>query len=724
MVLDHDDSEWDLLHAAQREADEHILRAGANVCKLTLNGILLGFVPDIKHAAHVLRLARRRRVIPFDVAIEENAQREQLCITAEAGGIRRPLFVMSPEGNLDHVRELYAKCAELPKDAFWKRLVQEGYVEYLSKHEEENTLVLASPCTLVKLNAPLTEHTHCEIHPSFMLGIAASTIPFSDHNQAPRTSYFASMCKQTAGSPPPDMAYTNGMRLMYAQKPLVTTWGSLIHGTYDQPTGMNIWIAVSAAGLNQEDSLILNEDSKSRGLFACAVTKTYNEDCQSGNGADSQHFERPSECKLPRYGNVSKMNPQGYVNPGEAVRGGDAIIGRTMNVNDITCIKRNTVKQDQTTMLPNRDKWSEVNAVLRCVGRDDREMISMRTHTMRFLQTGDKLTSQHGQKGIVGCLRPARDMPYTQDGIIADALINPHAFPSRMTVGHLLETALGLACAHNGETADGTPFNGVSAADVEAELKALGFDSAGEQVMYDGESGKRINVMMFFGCAYYLRVKQMVEDKHHARAHGPVHILTQQPVEGRSKEGGFRVGDMERECLQAYGAANVTWDRLFQQSDYAEVPVCTSCRMLAMPRAPLDQRYLIVGSNELAGFCHVCKQPGSVVNVPMPFATKLWHFELMAYHVRVEHALDPRPDINPFTTAAVGMRKKDLHEEENLLRPEFKASVWMGSKNKKRGRPEEETDDTVHHLPDGFMEEMDGGAVSDFDFGVDDLDCD
>jgi DNA-directed RNA polymerase beta subunit len=405
------------------------------------------------------------------------------------------------------------------------------------------------------------------------------------------------------------------------------------------------------------------------------------------------------------------------------VHGGDAIIGRTMNVNDITCIKRNTVKQDQTTMLPNRDKWSEVNAVLRCVGRDDREMISMRTHAMRFLQTGDKLTSQHGQKGIVGCLRPARDMPYTEDGIIADALINPHAFPSRMTVGHLLETALGLACAHNGETADGTPFNGVNATDVETELKDLGFDSVGEQVMYDGESGQRINVKMFFGCTYYLRVKQMVEDKHHARAHGPVHILTQQPVEGRSKEGGFRVGDMERECLQAYGAANVTWDRLFQQSDYAEVPVCTSCRMLAMPRAPLDQRYLIVGSNELAGYCHVCKHQGTVVNVPMPFATKLWHFELMAYHVRVEHALDPRPDINPFTTAAVGMRKKDLQEEENLLRPEFKASAWSGSKLKKRRRPEE-TDDGVNHLPEGFVEETDGGAVSDFDFGVDDLDCD
>jgi hypothetical protein len=206
-----------------------------------------------------------------------------------------------------------------------------------------------------------------------------------------------------------------------------------------------------------------------------------------------------------------------------------------------------------------------------------------------------------------------------------------------------------------------------------ALLQQHGYDAMGEQVMYKGETGERITGFMFFGCAMYQRVKQMVDDKHHARARGPVHILTQQPVEGRSKDGGFRVGDMERDCIQGHGAAHVAWDRFFQQSDFSEWPLCSKCHLIAMGTAPPDQRALIVGRNETSGYCMNCKTAGTTFNVPLPAATKLFSMELMTAHVRTEFLLDPYPDTNPFSSAAAGL-PRDPVAERALLQPAVRAS--------------------------------------------------
>ena len=561
------------VRALQRASDAGIMTAAAataTMARVLVNGIMIGFVADGAAAAAALRAARRGGQLPYDVAVEENAQRGLLCITGEAGGLRRPLFRLDAEGSLQEVAATHAECALQPPEYFWRALVQRGLVEYLSKHEEENMLVAAASCVGVKLHAPLAAHTHCEVHPVMMMGIAAASIPFSDHNQAPRTSYFASMCKQTAGTPGPEIPYTNGLRLWYAQTPLVGTWTAKIHGSVDAPMGINAWIVVASLdGKNQEDSLYMNEDSKNRGMFACSVTRTFTEDCQGGTGADAQHFEKPPNyCRGRKTGNYNKLGAAGFVTPGDHVHGGDALIGKTMDVNEMGCIKRNTIRRDQSVVLPAREKGLEIDHVIRCRGRDDKDIVNVRTHTVRFLQTGDKLTSMHGQKGVVGSILPARRMPYTANGIVADLVINPHALPSRMTIGQLIESALvGLVCGTNGEFADGTPFNGVSAEATFEEIARLltsqGFTPTGEQVMYDGETGARIQGHLFYGCTYYQRVKQMVDDKLHARARGPVHILTQQPVEGRSKEGGFRMGDMERECGGESGQVLTNYGFLF-----------------------------------------------------------------------------------------------------------------------------------------------------------------
>ena len=671
MVLDHEPSELAALRSELAAQDARVLELGTEISRVLVNGVMIGFVPDGGRAARLLRLGRAAHRLPFDVAVEENAARRTLCVTGEAGGLRRPLFVMGPDGSLGRVAALHAAHAQQPPELFWRELKRLGLVEYLSKHEEENMLVLAHPCAPTKLHRPLLDYTHCEIHPSFMLGVAAAAIPFSHHNQAPRTAYYASMCKQTAASQPPDMPYTNGLRLMYPQRPLVTTWGAKIHGLVDQPAGLNVWIAVAAyGGRNQEDSLIVNEDAKNRGLFACIVTRTISEDCQEGSGADAQRIQvPPPDCMGPKTGNKATLQANGIVAPGTRIRGGDFIVGKIGNMNETGLLKRQTVPRDQSNVAPARDAAARIDMVTRCRGRDEKDLVTVRAHTVRLLQVGDKLTSLHGQKGVVGCLKPARELPYTRDGIVPDLIINPHALPSRMTVGQLLESALGLACAVEGEHADGTPFNNVGAESVAAALETAGFANYGNQVMFNGETGEPIQCTIFFGVTHYQRVKQMVDDKHHARARGPVHILTEQPVEGRAKDGGFRVGDMERDAIVSHGAAFTAQDRLLNQSDYNKIPICRVCSTQAMGRAPADQAALVIGRNELSGYCMKCRTAGTVYKTPMPHATKLFATELQATNVRFEFELDVNPELRAETTAAVGIPRADHAAETAALRP-------------------------------------------------------
>jgi DNA-directed RNA polymerase II subunit RPB2 len=659
-VLEHDGEEWDAAEAQQAASDARLMFESTDILRVIVNGVLIGFVTDGPAAVKALREGRRRNRLPFDVAIENIEVLGVLVINGEAGGIRRPLFRLDADGTLTSVAKLWERTQKATPDTLWRELVRGGVVEYVSKHEEETLMILESPHN-GKLHAPLDAYTHCELHPSVMLGIAAAMIPFSDHNQAPRTTYFTSMSKQTAGNPGPDTPYTNALRLWYPQHPLVTTWATSIHKFDRVPSGLNAWVAVAAdGGENQEDSLYMNSDSAARGLFACYVIRNHTEDCQTGSGADAQRFEKPPvHCFGRKVGNYEKLNEQGFVPPGTHLTGGDAFIGKTMDVNEMGCIKRSTIRRDQSIMLNSRDHATTVDSVTRCKGRDDKDMVSVQMHTVRFLKPGDKLTSEHGQKGVCGAQRRQCDMPYTADGLVADLVINPHAFPSRMTIGQIMSSALGLVCARTGETGDGTPFRGVSADDINVELKANGFQTMGDTVMYQGKTGRPVKYKLFFGPTYYFRVKQMVDDKHHARARGPVHVLTQQPMEGRAKYGGLRIGEMERDCLQAHGAGFAMWDRLFQQSDYAEIPVCRACHLIAMPRAPPGQQHITFGVNETAGYCANCRTAGNVYNTPMPYVDKLLSHELMTMHIRPEILIDVNPCVDVHAAASVGILKKD-----------------------------------------------------------------
>jgi DNA-directed RNA polymerase II subunit RPB2 len=686
-IVSHAPGAWDPVWAAQDAADAALLGgAAADVVRVMVNGVLVGFVADGEGAAAALRAGRAGGALPFDVAVELCPAQGTLTLNGEAGSLRRPLLRLyaggSPQGApLAAVEALHAKHAHGPPGDLWRALVASGLVEYVSKHEEEGGLLVAlNPCGPAPGDADPHDWTHCELHPSTILGTAAAAIPFSEHNQAPRTTYFASMSKQTAGNPGPDAPGAHGLRLWYPQRPLVTTWASKVHGLYDAPGGVNAWVAIAAeGGENQEDSLYVNQSSVDRGLFACFVTRNCAEDCAAGSGADAQRFEvPPAYCLGPRSACFDKLDPStGIARVGAFLRPGDAYVGKTMDVNELGCVRRTVVRRDQSAVLGDKDLPAFVDGVTRCRGRDDRDLVSMAMHTTRFLKWGDKLSSAHGQKGVEGGCRPSKDMPFTEDGIVADVVMNPHALPSRMTIGQPLESALGKVAARTGETGDGTPFGGTTVADVAAALASEGFEDLGHTTMYSGRTGEPMAVRLFFGPTYYFRVRQMADAKAQARARGPVHVLTQQPTEGRVHSGGLRMGEMEVAGIAGHGGAFTLWDRLFQQSDYAEVPICTVCGSLGMPQAPPEARHLVVGRNEHSGYCANCRVAGTVVQTPLPFATKLVTFELAAMHVSTSFTVDATPGVDVHAAASVGVRR--AVPDAQLLQPVVAAAAAPGS---------------------------------------------
>jgi DNA-directed RNA polymerase II subunit RPB2 len=507
--------------------------------------------------------------------------------------------------------ELYCQC---DGGRLYRPLVaRDGVWDYVDVQETNNCLIAMTP------HAMGPEHTHHEVHPSLMMGICASLIPFANHNQSPRVAYEASMSKQAVGiySRKYRDRMDTGHVLWHGQRPLVSTAASASIGADQMPSGQNCIVAFACfSGYNQEDSIILNRGAIDRGLFTSSFYRTYKDEEHKGvTTLNEEQFCNPTKvqgCDGRKQGSYAGLNKNGFAKVGTAVKGGDVLIGKITPEFAHTTRQNCPVRFKDSSTTVRSTEWGTVDKGLVTTNEDGYRLAKVRVMQARPCKVGDKLASFSAQKGIIAMIYDHEDMPFTESGIVPDIIVNPHAIPSRMTVAQLLECVIGKGCAISGTLGDGTPFTGDSARyEVYGDILAsAGYHRYGNETLYNGTTGKRLDAQVFIGPTYYQRLKHMVSDKMHMRAKGPVNSLTRLATEGRAKCGGLRIGGMEIDCLVAHGAARFLCEKTFTCADEFYVFVCEKCGSYTSGHAD----NLCCGARP--------------VKVPLPYSAKLFFMEL------------------------------------------------------------------------------------------------
>lgn len=588
--------------------------------KVLVNGAWIGMSERPTEIVSDLRILRRCGELDSEISIVFDIKEDEILINSDAGRPCRPLFIVKDNELLITKQDIEDLKVIRKK---WDDLIYEGKIELLDVCEEEVSLIAMNLQDLVDAPGKNVNYTHCEIHPAVILGITASVIPFPTHNPSPRNTYQSAMGKQAMGIYATN--YFNRMDtlsniLYYPQKPLVSTRSMEYLKFKELPAGQNCIVAIACySGYNQEDSVIMNQSAIDRGLFRSFLYRTYSDqEKMKYAGVNEQIVQVNRETVYrPKKDNYEMLDVDGLVHPGTQVVGDDVLIGKVTPVLDVEKSTMNNpfyLYKDSSTLVRKSEKGVVDKVIV--TTKDGYKFTKIKVRSVRVPQMGDKFASRHAQKGVVGITLKQEDMPFTKDGIIPDIIINPHAIPSRMTIGHLLECLLGKVSALSGEEGDSTPFSNKKniVDEISQELQNYGYQKRGFEVMHTGATGYKLRSQIFIGPTYYQRLKHMVDDKIHARARGPLQVMTRQPVEGRSRDGGLRFGEMERDCIISHGASSFLKERLMDVSDKYECGVCEVCGLL---------------TNDV---CLGCEN-STVSKVEIPYAFKLLIQELQGMNI-------------------------------------------------------------------------------------------
>ncbi len=575
-----------------------------------LNSKFVGYVNEPEKFTQEMIDSRRKGETSFNMNVNYDRQRDEIMIDNSKGRVRRPLIIVKDGKPL--LTEKHMEQLE-KKEISFKDLVSQGIIEYLDANEEESALVAFTPDELTK------NHTHLEIAPIEMLGLCASLVPYANHSPGARISMGAKNQKQALGFYTANFSVRMDMDVNLLNSPhvpVVQTVANDVFGYDKHPSGQNIVVAVmSYKGYNMEDAIVINKGSVDRGFGRSSYYRPaiVEELRYAGGLTDEINIPDKDVKGYKSEKDYRFLEDDGIIHPEAEVQEGDVVIGKTspprfLSSVDEYSLTAGTRRESSFTMK--HGERGIVDFVLITENEEGNKLVQVRLRDQRIPELGDKFTSRHGQKGIVGLIVPQEDMPFTASGITPDLIFSPHGLPSRMTISHMIELLGGKVGSLAGRYVDGTTFDSEPEDKLREELLSLGFRENGTETMYDGETGEQYHARIFIGDMYYMKLKHMVANKLHARARGPIQLLTRQPTEGRAKEGGLRLGEMEKDTFVAHGASLLLKERF--DSDRSIVPVCESCGTIAIYNEFKDAR-----------FCPICGDNVEITDVEISYAFKL-----------------------------------------------------------------------------------------------------
>jgi DNA-directed RNA polymerase II subunit RPB2 len=578
-----------------------------NGTSIVVNGVVVAYTRDPVSVHAQLKSAKHAFRLHPHTGVAWNILQNIITIESDGGRFVRPLFRIENE-----------KIMTGPASDMWNDWVKSS-MEYIDPSESDTVRVAMTPSEITK------HHTHCEVHPTMILGHMASTIPMSDHNQSPRNTYQSAMGKQAVGIFARNYAKRldkNGYIFCQPARPFVETRTMNVLNAHEMPSGMNAIVAIGIyGGYNQEDSVILNKSAVNRGLFRTLYYTMYkDEEHRNVTSGKEEKFMKPQRATTRGFKTSSyhAIQENGLPTVGSMIQENDVVIGKVTNLKQDT---NGYAYRDSSTTHKNSEAC-RVDGVWQDKNSDGYPFVKVRVVSERVPEIGDKFSSRHGQKGTCGIMLNEEDMPYTATGMRPDLIMNPHAVPSRMTIAQLMECMFGKVCSMKGTLGDGTPYSHLAQKDLREHLIDLGMHPYGNEILYNGQTGEMMAAEIFMGPTFYQRLKHMVADKKHSRARGPIVSLTRQPCEGRSRDGGLRVGEMERDCMISHGAAMFTKERLMDVSDPFTTGFCKSCGTLA-----------VMNPKENIYHCGSCGVQTQFEQKTIPYAVKLWAQELEAMHI-------------------------------------------------------------------------------------------
>jgi len=616
---------------------EHIKRCA----KVFLNGSWVGMHKEPAKLRDSLLALRRKKDIDSEVSIQLDLKNFEIRIATDCGRCTRPLYIVDYNTQKvlitgEHVEKIKTNEWE------WSDLMRAGLIEYLDAEEEECSMICMYIEDLIKMRDYCRTWTHAEIHPAMIFGICASIIPFPDHNMSPRNVFQSAMGKQAIGVFGTNFYArmdTYACVMCYPMKPFVGTRSMNYLRFREMPAGTNTMVFIMCyTGYNQEDSLMLGQSSVDRGFMRAVSYRCYAAQEQMKGNKKVEFFCRPQDRRTVglRKGNYAILDDDGLAMPGTRVLGDDILIGRCTPVPPEPGDTRDDMgvpkfEYKDNSVCCRTAESGVVDNVMVSLNKDGAKFTKVRLRTLKIPEVGDKFASRHGQKGTLGIMYRQEDMPFTHFGITPDIIMNPHAIPSRMTIGHLVEQLTGKVGSLVGCQGDATPFTRVTVKDVSGRLHDMGFQRFGNERVFNGHTGRPLTNKIFVGPVYYQRLKHMVSDKVQSRSRGPVQTLVRQPTEGRAKEGGLRFGEMERDCIIAHGSAKFLKERLFDVSDAFRIHVCDTCGLFS-----------IANLKKNIYECRLCKDKAKISQIAMPYAAKLMVQELMTMNILPRLVLETR----------------------------------------------------------------------------------